>query len=98
MVAVEMHPVSIIGGPSPVGRYFSHKKRSVAFAVHIGRGFLSGEIEERGGMVDVHNHGIDHLTRRNLGGITDDERRRQARLVHEALVEPAMFAEKESLI
>ena len=92
--------IMIVSGLAPIGGSlaFVFQYRLHGSSLDIRRDLYSGKVEEGRGKVYVHTDCITCTAGFNGLGITDDERHALTFFIHKALVEPAMFAEEETLV
>ena len=76
----------------------SLEQRAQRVARHLLRLLHTGIVEEGGRIVDILHHRRADGSCGNVAWIAHDEWRAQALLIHESLVEPAMFAQVEALV
>ena len=92
--------IVVVGSLAPVGGClaFVLQHRFQGSSLNVRRDFHTGKVEEGGSEVHIHADCIACASRLDGFGVADDKRHALAFLVHEALVEPAVFAEEEALV
>ena len=98
VVVRAVHPVAVVHGGAPVRGRGALQQRAERAALHVVGNRHPRVIEKGLREVDVEDHvGVDGA-RPHRARVAHDERHAQRLLVHEALVVPAVVAEKEPLV
>ena len=86
--------IVVIGGFSPVCRYFSLiiQNRFERPALNIGGYVYSGKIQQSGSKIHIHGNGIRNTSALDSLRVADDQWHTLTFLIHEAFIEPTMFA------
>ena len=93
-----VHPVPVIRHLLPVSRRSPFKQSSYRPALHIRRRAYRSEVAERGSEIHVRDDVVADTTGFYESRVADQQGHLEALLVHEAFVEPAVLAQKESLV
>ena len=88
----------VVEALAPILGVFATEEREKRDALNVGGNGSAGKVEESGGVVNVLHHFLDVAARFQPLGQVHEQRGRKTLLVHEALVEPSVFAHIEALI
>lgn len=98
VLGIIMHPVPMVRELEPVPGRSSLENGPESAPLHVRRGYYVCEIKERGSEIDIADNIVADTSWLDLAWVPYHKRHLETLFVHEAFVEPAVFAEEEALV